>query len=232
MYATATNYNDLTSFEKDNYFRVAISVNSVIFGINEHELKVLLIRSNTGKDKNKLSLLSGLLLPDEDTNEAASRVVKSYSGLTGINLQQVQTPGFPHQLFEGKVVSIAYYSLINIKKYKPQSEEEFELLWYPVKNIFQLINDHQQLLNTALSQLQENILNHPIGFYLLPSKFSLRKLQSVYEIILSKPLDRRNFRKKLLAMNILEDLSEMESGVHHRPGKLYRFKEFVPIEGK
>ena len=220
MYATATNYNDLTSFEKDNYFRVAISVNCVIFGINEHELKVLLIRSNSGKDKKKLSLLSGLLLPDEDTIEAASRVVKFYSGLTGINLQQVQTSGFPYQHSEGRVVSIAYYSLINIKKYKLQSEGEFELLWYPVKDIFQLINDPQQLLNTGLNQLQENILNHQIESRLLPSKFSLRKLQSVYEVILSKPLDRRNFRKKLLAMNILNDLNEIESGVHHRPGKL------------
>lgn len=231
MYATATNYNNLTPFEKDNYFRIAISVNCVIFGMNERELKVLLIRSNGDKNENKLSLLSGLLLPDEDTSEAASRVMKFYSGLTDIDLQKVQTSGYPHQHAEGRVVSIAYYSLINIEKHKPQSEK-FELIWYPVKDIFQLANDHQQLLNNALNQLQEDILNHQIEPYLLPSKFSLRKLQSVYEVILSKPLDRRNFRKKLLALNILDDLNEMESDVHHRPGKLYRFKRFVPIKGK
>jgi len=220
--ATFKNINT-HAIEIDSYLRVALSVDCVIFGFDEHELKILLIRSDLTEFKNKWTLLGDLVRPDEDPDKAAYRVLRDRTGLKNVYLEQVHTFGKPGRHPAGRVVTIAYYSLVNIEKVKLTTLAH-ELHWHPVKDIRQMAFDHRQIFDTCFQQLQTAVLDRHVGFGLLPPKFSLSKLQRVYEAILGETLDRRNFRKKILAMDILEDLEEIETNVSHRPGKLYRFK--------
>ncbi|HMH33218.1 MAG TPA: hypothetical protein VK543_09330, partial [Puia sp.] len=121
-----------------------------------------------------------------------------------------------------RVVTIAYCSLINIQHYKLKIHDN-ELHWHRVTTLSELAFDHRQILDTCYEWLQKRIQEHPLGFSLLPKKFSLRELQNLYEAILDVKLDRRNFRKKFFSMDLLEDTNELETDVPHRPGKLYRF---------
>jgi 8-oxo-dGTP diphosphatase len=123
----------------------------------------------------------------------------------------------------GRVITIAYYSLIDIRHHKLQLSHN-ELHWHPVKDIKKLAFDHKLILDTCLERLQQQVMEHPVIFNLLPEKFSLRELQEVYEAILGHELDRRNFRKKISIKDWLVDLNEMEDDVPHRPGKLYKLK--------
>lgn len=212
------------AIEIDSYQKVALSVDCVIFGFGELELKVLLIRSDLDEYKNSWTLLGDLVRLDEDPDKAAYRVLLDRTGLKDVFLEQVHTFGAPDRHPAGRVVSIAYYSLVNIEKCKLTTKKH-ELHWHPVKSIQQLAFDHKKIFDTSFQHLQNAILERHVGFNLLPSKFSLRKLQGVYESILGRELDRRNFRKKILAMDILKDLDEIEVDVPHRPGKLYSLKK-------
>lgn len=212
------------AIEIDHFQKVALSVDCVIFGFDELELKVLLIRSDLDEYKNFWTLLGDLVCIDEDPDKAAYRVLQDRTGLKDVFLQQVHTFGKPGRHPVGRVVTIAYYSLVNIEKCKLTTQAH-ELHWHPVKDIRQLAFDHKQIFDTCFHRLQDDILERHVGFNLLPPKFSLRKLQNVYEAILGRELDRRNFRKKILAMGILKDLNEIETDVPHRPGKLYSLKK-------
>lgn len=214
---------NIHSIEIDSYLKLALSVDCVIFGFDNHELKVLLIRCDLDEYKNKWTLLGDLVGIDEDPDKAAYRVLSSRTGLTNVYLEQVHTFGKPGRHPAGRVVTIAYYSLVNIDSCKLKTHAH-ELHWHPVADIGSLAFDHKQIFDTCFQRLRSAILDRHVGFNLLPAKFSLRKLQAVYEAILGVQLDRRNFRKKILAMDILEDLDEIETDVPHRPGKLYRFK--------
>ncbi|GAA4310713.1 NUDIX hydrolase [Compostibacter hankyongensis] len=209
--------------ELNAYFGVAISVDCVIFGFDKRELKVLLIRCDLPKYKGKWSLLGDLVGPEEDLDKAAYRVLKARTGLRNVYLQQVHTFGAPRRHPAGRVVSTAYYSLVNISNCKLTTQAN-ELHWHPVKDIRTLAFDHKKIFDTCFEHLQEDIVRSPVVFKLLPQKFSLRQLQHVHEAILGVALDRRNFRKKIMSMELLEDLNEMENDVPHRPGRLYRLK--------
>lgn len=208
--------------ENREYFQIAISVDCVIFGFDNNELKVLLIKSDLEEFENQWSLLGDLVKPDEDLNNASYRVLKERTGLDDVFLEQVYTFGDVGRHPAGRVITTAYYSLINIKDHQLKLAHN-ELHWHPVNEISTLAFDHQRILDTCLKQLQSKINEHPIVFNLLPEKFSLRELQSLYEAILGVKMDRRNFRKKFFLMGWLEDVNELEQDVPHRPGKLYRF---------
>lgn len=202
--------------------RIAISVDCVIFGFDENKLKVLLIRSDLKKYKGKWSLLGDLIKPNEDLDKAAYRVLQQRTGLNDIYLEQVHTFGEVKRHPAGRVITVAYYSLINTEHHKLKIYDN-ELHWHDVQNISDLAFDHQQIFDTCYKRLQKRIQEHPLAFNLLPKKFSLRELQNLYESILDTKMDRRNFRKKFFAMDLLTDLKEMERDVPHRPGKLYQF---------
>jgi 8-oxo-dGTP diphosphatase len=202
--------------------RVALSVDCVIFGFDENKLKVLLIRSDLKKFQSKWSLLGDLVKPEEDLDDSAYRILKQRTGLDDLYLEQVHTFGSINRHPGGRVVSVAYYSLINIQHHKLKITDN-ELHWHEVESVTDLAFDHQEIFNTCYSRLQKRVQEHPLGFSLLPSKFSLRELQNLYEAILGVKLDRRNFRKKFFAMDFLIDLQEIEENVPHRPGKLYKF---------
>jgi 8-oxo-dGTP diphosphatase len=208
--------------EVESSNRIALSVDCIIFGFDEEKLKVLLIRSDLKKYSGKWSLLGDLVFPSEDLDAAAYRILKQRTGLSDVYLEQVSTFGTVSRHPAGRVVTVAYCSLINVQHHKLNILDN-ELHWHDVKSVKDLAFDHQQIFDTCLMQLQKRVQEHPLGFNLLPKKFSLRDLQNLYEAILDIKLDRRNFRKKFFSMDLLIDLDEMEQDVPHRPGKLYKF---------
>lgn len=211
-----------------DYFNIAISVDCVIFCYDNKELKVLLIKSDLEEFSGLDSLLGDLVRPDEDLDSASYRILLERTGMENVYLEQVHTFGSINRHPSGRVITTAYYSLIDFKHQKLKLMNN-DLHWHPVKNIRELAFDHKAIVNTCLNRLREQVMDHPVIFNLLPEKFSLRELQELYEAILGISLDRRNFRKKIAIKDWLADLNEMEIDVPHRPGKLYslhsRFKE-------
>ena len=201
---------------------VALSVDCVIFGFEENKLKVLLIRSDMEKFESKWSLLGDLLKTEEDLDAAAYRILKERTGLDDLFLEQVSAFGKLYRHPAGRVVTVAYCSLINVLHHELKIHDN-ELHWHDVETVKDLAFDHQEIFETCYKRLQKRIQEHPLGLSLLPNKFSLRELQNLYEAILGIKLDRRNFRKKFFAMDFLIDIGEIETDVPHRPGKLYRF---------
>jgi len=202
--------------------RIALSVDCVIFGFDENKLKVLLMRSDLKKYQSKWSLLGDLVKPQEDLDAAAYRILKQRTGLDDVYLEQVHSFGKINRHPGGRVVTVAYCSLINIQHHKLKILDN-ELHWHDVASVKDLAFDHKTIFDLSLQRLQKRVQEHPLGFSLLPNKFSLRELQNLYEAILSIKLDRRNFRKKFFAMNFLVDMDEIEQNLPHRPGKLYKF---------
>lgn len=205
------------------YFNIAVSVDCVIFGYANKQLKVLLIKSDLEEFAGMYSLLGDLVRPDENLDEASYRVLQDRTGLHDVYLEQVQTFGGINRHPSGRVVTTAYFSLVNIKSHKLKLTDN-ELHWHAVNKIEQLAFDHKLILGTCLQRLREKVMEQPIVFNMLPDKFSLRELQDIYEAILGIELDRRNFRKRINLKNWLVDLNEMEEDVPHRPGKLYKLK--------
>ncbi len=205
-----------------SYPKIALTVDCVIFGFDDNELKVLMIRSDLENYKGKWSLLGDMVKENEDIDVAAYRVLKTRTGLDNVYLEQVHTFGSLNRHPGGRVVTVAYYSLINIKHYQLEITDN-ELHWHSISNIKNMAFDHKHILDYCYNRLQKRVQEHPLGLNLLPDKFSLRELQNLYEAILNIPLDRRNFRKKFFSMGYLIDTGEYEDDVPHRPGKLYRF---------
>jgi 8-oxo-dGTP diphosphatase len=217
-------FSHLGELNDQDYFRIALSVDCVIFGFEENELKVLVIKCNIKEYKGKWSLLGDLVKPDEDIDAASYRILKGRTGLNDVYLEQVRSFGKPNRHPAGRVITIAYFSLVNIKNHELKLADN-ELHWHPVNDIVDMAFDHKEILHSCLEQLREKIEDHPLVFNLLPEKFSLRELQCLYEAILNTKLDRRNFRKKFFVMDWLTDLNELEEDVPHRPGKLYQFNK-------
>jgi 8-oxo-dGTP diphosphatase len=206
-----------------DYFNIAVSVDCVIFGYDKKELKILLIKSDLQEFTGLWSLLGDLVRPDEDIGSAPYRVLKERTGLDDVYLEQVHTFGDVNRHPSGRVVTIVYYSLVDINHHQLKLTHN-ELHWHKLDEIKELAFDHKKILDISLNRLKEQVMEHPIIFNLLPEKFSLRELQDLYQAILGFKLDRRNFRKKIAHKDWLIDLHEMENDVPHRPGKLYKAK--------
>lgn len=205
-----------------SYPKVPLTVDCVIFGFEENELKVLLIKSDLPMYDGKLTLLGDIVQDNEDLENAAYRVLKQRTGMNDVYLDQVQTFGNPGRHPGGRVVTVVYCSLLNINHHELKIHEN-DLHWHNVNSVKEMAFDHKEIVDACYLWLQKRIQEHPLGFNLLPDKFSLRELQNLYEAILGVSLDRRNFRKKFASMDLLIDINEMEQDVPHRPGKLYKF---------
>lgn len=206
----------------DTYPKVPLTVDCVIFGFEESKLKVLLIKSDLAFFQWKLSLLGDFVKNNEDLDSAAYRILKERTGMNNVFLDQVKVFGKPDRHPGGRVITIAYCSLLNIQHHALNIHEN-ELDWYDYDTLKEMAFDHLEIVEECHSWLQKRIQEHPLGFNLLPDKFSLRELQNLYEAILGVSMDRRNFRKKFASMDLLIDTNEMEQDVSHRPGKLYQF---------
>ena len=206
----------------ESYPRVPITVDCVIFGFDNNELEVLLIRSDIEMYQGKWSLLGDFAHDDEELDDAAYRVLRERTGMDDVYLEQVRTFSKPNRHPGGRVFTVAYCSLLNTEHHSLKILDN-ELHWHSVKKLCDMAFDHKEILDVCYAWLQKRMLEHPLGLNLLPEKFSLRELQNLYEAILNIKLDRRNFRKKFFSMDFLIDTGEYEDDVPHRPGRLYRF---------
>ncbi len=211
---------------EERFFSSAITVDNVIFGFDEGDLKILLVKRGTTPYKGAWALPGDFAHADEDLEVASSRVLKELTGLSQVYLEQVQTFAAPDRHPLGRVVTIAYFSLIKVSDFSLQAAGwASNAQWIPIQKIEKLAFDHNEILDTCFQKLQRRVRVQPIGFELLPPKFTLTELQQLYEAILRPALglDKRNFRKKILAMDLLIDSKEVQERVAHRPAKLYQF---------
>jgi 8-oxo-dGTP diphosphatase len=206
-----------------SYFKIGLSVDCVILGYANKELQVLVIKSDLKEFAGQWSLLGDLVRPEEDLDNASYRVLQERTGLKNVYLEQVLAFGARDRHPSGRVITIAYYSLIDIQNHKMQVNEH-ELTWKPVRTLKKMAFDHRKILDTCLLRLSEQVFDKPLLFNLLPVKFTLRDLQELYESVLGETLDRRNFRKKIAVKHWLRDTGDMEKSVVHRPGRLYTVK--------
>ncbi len=212
--------------EFDSFFKSAFSVDNVIFGFDGGDLKVLLIQRAAAPFKGKWALPGDLVYPNEDLDAAAGRVLEQLTGLRGVYLQQVKTFGSVDRHPLGRVITVAYFSLIKISDYTvtPASFAQ-SAKWHSVADAANLglAFDHNEILTACRGALHLKARIEPVGFELLPPKFTLTALQQLYEAVFERRLEKRNFRKKFLAMDILDELGETQEGVAHRPARLYQF---------
>ena len=187
------------------YPSVPVTVDCVIFGFDENELKVLLIRTDLKYYKNMWSVLGEIVLDDEELDEAAYRILKERTGMADVYLDQVRAFSKVDRHPGGRVLTVAYCSLLNINHHELKIHDH-EIHWHSFSSIIELSFDHKEILDECYKWLQKRIQEHPLGFNLLADKFSLRELQNLYEAILNIKLDRRNFRKKFASMDLLIDV--------------------------
>lgn len=205
------------------YARPALAVDCVVFGLDE-DLQVLLIQRDIPPFQGRWALPGGFVRMDETLDEAARRELQEETGLTRVYLEQLYTFSGIDRDPRERVVSVAYYALVKLSDHRVKAATDArEAAWFSVVDLPGLAFDHDEVLQTALTRLKGKVVYQPIGFELLPPKFTLSQLQRMYEVILEKELDKRNFRKKVLAMGLLEELDEVEQDVAHRAARLYRF---------
>jgi len=208
------------------YARPAVTVDCVVFGLDDADLKILLIQRDIEPFAGRWALPGGFVKLDETLEESALRELQEETGLSKVYLEQLYTFGNPGRDPRERVVTVAYYALVKLLDYKVQAATDARnAAWFAVDDMPKLCFDHANIVSTALRRLQGKVRFQPIGFELLPPKFSLTQLQRMYEIILERPLDKRNFRKKIISLDILQELDEVEQDVAHRAARLYRFDE-------
>jgi 8-oxo-dGTP diphosphatase len=206
------------------YPRAALTVDGVVFGFGAGELKVLLIQRALEPFKGKWALPGGFVHVDETLDDAARRELFEETGLEDIYLEQLYTFGAVKRDPRERVVSVAYYALVKLSDHKAKAATDAaEAKWFPVSQLPKLAFDHADIVAVALARLQGKVRYQPIGFELLPPKFTLSDLQHLYEAILGAELDKRNFRKKVLGFGLLVALNESQVGGRHRPAQLFRF---------
>lgn len=217
-----------------------VSVDCVVFGFDEEQLKVLLIEQRTSGDfAPQLALPGDLVLQDENLDESATRILKELTHLEGIYLKQFRAFGDPDRVNnlkdqewlrtvrenpDARVITVAYYSLVKMEAYRPEAASfAGKVIWQNVSEIPELGFDHNKIVNEALARLREEFEFKNIAFELLPKKFTLTMLQKLHEIVLGVQLDKRNFRKKLKKSDTLQPLDEKQSGVDHKPAQLFKY---------
>lgn len=209
-----------------DYPRPALTVDCVVFGFDEGDLKVLLIKRDLDPYKGRWALPGGFVHEHESLDDAARRELREETGLEKLYLEQLYTFGDRGRDPRGHVVTVAYYALVKLADHKVRAATDASsAAWFSVSEASRLAFDHGKILETALARLKGKVRYQPIGFELLPVKFALSELQHLYEVILETELDKRNFRKKILASELLIELDEIQQDVAHRAARLYKFDD-------
>ncbi len=204
------------------YPHPAVTTDCVIFGFNGERLQVLLIERGIEPFKGCWAFPGGFLKMDETAEEGAKRELKEETGLENAYIQQLHTFSAPNRDPRERVITIAYYALVKIQEVKGGDDAAYAR-WFPLDEIPPLAFDHDYILRMATQRLREQIHFQPIGFELLPEKFTIKELQSLYEAILGINFDRRNFAKKMLHLEILTELNETVWPTPKREARLYKF---------
>ncbi len=205
--------------------RHLVAVDCILFGydIAEKEIKLLLIKRNFEPAKGKWSLAGGFVKENESLNKAACRILHKLTGLSDVYMEQSYSYGETERDPGARVISVAYSALIKIRDTDRELKDHNGAHWQSISRLPELIFDHRTMVNKALEDLRMQIKMKPIGFALLPEKFTLVQLQDLYEAIYQKTIDKRNFRKKILSMNILERLDEKEKETSRKGAYYYTF---------
>jgi 8-oxo-dGTP diphosphatase len=206
------------------YPRAALTVDCVVFGYDESELKILLIERALAPFKGRWALPGGFVRIDETLDAAARRELVEETGLKDVFLEQLYTFGGVDRDPRERVVSVAYYALVKLSDHRAlAATDAANAQWFPVSKVPKLAFDHGEIFGTALARLKSKVRYQPIGFELLPPKFTLSQLQHLYEAALETELDKRNFRKKVLGFGLLVALKETQMRGRHRPAQLFQF---------
>lgn len=197
-----------------------LAVDCIIFGFDGNVLKALFIKRDIEPMAGKWSLMGGFVNNEESVDAAAMRVLTKLTGLRNIFMEQLFCYGETNRDPGGRVVSIAYFALINIEDHSAELQEEHNAKWFTFDKIPRLVFDHRDMLELARERLRQKVANHPIGFELLPPRFTLPQLQNLYEAIYDVPFDKRNFNRKILGLEILKKLDEKDK-LSSRKGAFY-----------
>jgi len=210
------------------YPRPNLTVDCVVFGLDvkEKDLKVMLIQRDIPPFEGKWALPGGFVRMNETLEETALRELKEETGIERVFLEQLYTFGEIGRDPRERIVTVAYYALVNLNEHQIQATTDArDAAWFSVNDLPKPAFDHEKIIQAALTRLKGKVRYEPIGFELLPKKFTLTQFQELYEIVLGRVLDKRNFRKKIFGMGFLADLNEVQQDVTHRAAKLYQFDE-------
>ncbi len=202
--------------------KMYVATDCIIFGFEEGKLKLLIFKRRVVPLKGEWSLIGSFVKLDEDVEEAAQRVLEEITGLKNIFMEQFKSYGAANRDPGYRCVSIAQYALIRINDYDKELVEKHGAHWYEIDALPNLVLDHNQMVEDALEKLKQKARYQPIGFELLPEKFTIPQLQQLYEAIYQNELDARNFRKKVLSHNVLVKLDEKDK-TSRRGAFLYKF---------
>jgi len=202
--------------------RILVAVDCIIFGFDGSELKLLLIKRGFEPQKGHWSLMGGFVDPEESMDEAANRILLNLTGLDKVYLEQLYAFGNPERDPLERTISVAYFALLDLNKYTIQLSDQFQAQWFPLKKIPKLIFDHHEMVKMAKAKLRYKASLHPILFELLPEKFTLPQLQSLFEEVYDTLFDKRNFSRKILSTGLLLKLAEKDKNSSKKGAFYYK----------
>lgn len=218
----------MMKYNKNKFEKPSVTVDIIIFTVIKEDLKILLVKRKFEPFKDIWALPGGFVKVEESLEEAARRELLEETGVKDIYLEQLYTFGDPERDPRTRVITVAYFALINSKNINLNATADVsEVDWFSAYNHLRLAFDHKKILDYAIKRLKWKLEYTTIGFKLLPEKFTLTELQDMYEIIFNKKFDKRNFRKKILSLGLIEETKEKTSNVSHRPAKLYSFSKKI-----
>ena len=209
----------------NEHSKVWLSVDCIIFGFDEGTLKVLIGKRQMDPGRGEWSLYGGFVASDESVDDAATRTLYELTGLRNLFMRQVGAFGKVDRDPGERVVSIAYYALINVKDYDDELRVQHGVKWVDINEIPQLYSDHNEMVRKARKLMQQKLAQEPVGFRLLPSLFTLTQLQNLYEAVNGAELDKRNFRKRIKEMDFIEKTELVDKTSSKRGAYLYRFNK-------
>jgi ADP-ribose pyrophosphatase YjhB (NUDIX family) len=221
----------MTTFYTE-FQKVLLSVDCIIFGFTDNKLKILIGKRNMDPGRGEWSLYGGFVRGDENLDEAANRTLFELTGLRKVFMRQVGAFGNIDRDPGERVVSVAYYALINVKDYDEELRKQHGVEWVDLDNIPQMYSDHNDMVRRARKLMRQKMKTEPVGFELLPSLFTLTQLQRLYEAVNGEELDKRNFRKRIKDMDYIEKTELIDKKTSKRGAALYRFNKKAFTEDK
>ena len=214
----------MTSFYND-YTKVLVSVDCIIFGFNQGELCVLIGKRHFDPGRGQWSLYAGFVRSDESIDDTAKRTVEELTGLSDLYMQQVGAFGKVDRDPGERVISIVYYALINVKEYDENLQKQHGVQWVNIDKLPQMYSDHKTMIVKARQMMKRKLSREPVGFRLLPELFTLTQLQQLYEAANGEEIDKRNFRKRIKDMDFIECTEMIDKKSSKRGARLYRFNK-------
>jgi 8-oxo-dGTP diphosphatase len=227
MKEPVSTYSHVEPINRPSDVLSTVSIDNVIFGLDKDRLQVLLVRHGEGIGEGEWGLPGGWILREENLRDAAIRLLNDLTGIDDVYLEQLKTFGRVDRFPNERVITVAYYALVSAENYQELKAgfTAAEAKWFAVNEVPALLYDHSEILKEGFQRLKYKVRHEPLGFNLLPKKFTLLELQQLYEAILEIKIDKPNFRRKMMKMDLLVPCNEKQVGVAHRAASLYRFDE-------